>query len=208
MNISDFLPDVYLDAQGVPEAIALHALRNSLRDFCEYTKAWQADATDVDLLADTQEYPLAGPSDSEFVAILTATYNDAPYDVRTLEEMDRILPTWRSDTGTGVAYLAYNKETLFVSPIPTADDSYPVIIRAAYKPTISATTCGDSLEEWREGISAGALARIKMISGKPWTDPQSAAFNGSLSEAAKRKARTRVLGGYTQRDTIIPPAKY
>lgn len=209
MNISEFLPEIYLEAPGCPEAVALNALRHTLREFCERTRAWQADLDGISLIDDIPQYDIDVPPDAELVVVLSARYDDSQITpIYTPEEMDRVLITWRTDTGTGVSYLIQEWNTLFVSPIPTADDTTPVYLRAALKPTMTATTCSDILDQWREGISAGALARLKSAPGKSWTDREGAEYYRGMFETAKRKARVRVMNGFGERTTSVIPTAY
>jgi hypothetical protein len=209
MNLSTFLPDIYLEAPGCPESVALNALRHAMREFCERTRAWQEDLDDISVISGQPSYDIDVPVDAELVMVLSGRYDGSQFDkIYTPEEMDRVLVTWRSDTGTGVDYLIQDWNTLYVSPIPTADDSEPVSLRAALKPTLSATTCGDILDQWREGLSSGAIARLKMITGKPWSDPQGAVYHASQFETAKRRARVLVLNGFGERATAVVPQKY
>jgi hypothetical protein len=184
-------------------------LIHSLREFCEFTKAWQADLDAISVLSGQPSYDIDVPVDAELVVVLTGRYDDSRFDkIYPPEEMDRVLTTWRSDTGTGINYLIQDWNTLYVSPIPTADDAEPVYLRAALKPTMTATTCGDILDQWREGLSAGAIARLKMTPGKPWSDREGAIFNARMFETAKRRARIRVMNGFNERATSVIPQAY
>lgn len=208
MNLTDFLPDIYLEALGCPEAVALNALRHTLREFCERSKAWLADIDSISVIADQPSYDIDVPPDAELMILLSATYNSRTMTIYTPEEMDRLLTTWRTDTGTGVSYLIQDWTTLYVSPIPTADDSYPIYLRAAFKPTMSATTCGDVLDNWREGIAGGVLARLKTVPGKPWTDREAAVYYRSLFDDAVRMASVRTLTGFSKRSMRVTPRSY
>lgn len=208
MNLSEFLPEIYLEAQGCPEAVALNSLRHTLREFCERSKAWQADLDSITLLEDQPSYDIDVPPDADLMILLSATYDGAPIQIYTPEEMDRILTTWRTDTGTGVTYLIQDWTTLYVSPIPTADDATPIYLRGALKPTMTATTCGDILDTWREGITAGALGRLKAIPNKAWTDREGASYYGRVFASAVSNATVRTLTGFSKRSMRVTPRAY
>ena len=208
MNLSEFLPEIFLEVNGCPEAVALNALRHTLREFCDLSKAWQADIDSVSVISGQPSYDIDVPPDAELMILLSATYNSRPMTIYTPEEMDRILTTWRTDTGTGVSYLIQDWNMLYVSPVPTADDSNPIYLRAAFKPTMVATTCGDILENWREGISGGALARLKQIPGKAWTDRDGALYYRSLFDDAANMACVRTLTGFSKRSLRVTPRRY
>src|SRR5690606_1365633 len=93
-----------------------------------------------------------------------------PVPVTTAREMDFHATDWRNVRGGSVSAIIPGASSIRVYPIPVADDENTIVILAALRPTHSATTCGDVLDGWREGIAAGALARLKKIPNKPWSD--------------------------------------
>lgn len=208
MNISEFLPEVYLEAQGCPESVAINALRNTLRELCEQSKIWQEDLDSISPISGYQTYDIDVPVDSELSVLFQPLYNGQEMKLYSPAEMDRKVSTWRTDTGAGVTYVIQDWNKLHVYPIPTADDDNAIYLRAALKPTLVGTTCSNILSNFSEGISAGAIARLKAIPNKPWTDREGIPYYASLFAASIRKAQVMALKGFSVRDTKIIPRNY
>lgn len=203
MNLSEFLPDIYLEAPGCPEAVALNALRHTIRDFCERTRAWQAVIDPIDLIAGQPSYDIDVPHGAELMLVLSATYDGMTIPIYAPEEMDKARPSWRDETGTGVSKLIQDWNTLFVNPTPTADDDVQIEIRAAFKPTLSATTCGDILGNWHEGIAGGAISRLKSIPGKPWTDREGVSYYKGVYADSVANASIKTLTGFSRQSKQV-----
>lgn len=206
MNISEFLPYVYVEAEGCPEALALNALRLSLRDFCDRSHAWR-DSVAITLLADTQEYTITTDAGSELAmrGILEAEYDGAAVDVRTSEEMP---VGWRTETGTGLTAIVPSRRTLLAYPIPTANDATPLNLIVALRPTLDATTCDDTLADWTEGIAAGALAILKLMPNKPWTDREAVPDLRNTAASVAGSAQITMLTGNADRVLRVRPVSF
>ena len=95
----------------------------------------------------------------------------------------------------------YQKDarTFSVYPIPKAADKQSLTLRVALKPTRSATTIDDFIfEEYAETIGHGAITRLALSPGKPYTNPQLAAARNGLYNAGLNVARDRAQKGYVR----------
>lgn len=204
MDIADFLPEVALEAVECPEAVMLNALRNAIRDFCLRSGIWAEDLADIALLTDQPEYSLTLPDGAEFVRIEKARYNGRPVGVFTEQEMDDSVSNWRASTGASLsAIVSLSQTTIRAYPVPEADDTNPLMIRAVLKPTLAAATCHDDVGSWSEGIVAGALFRLKKMPNKPWSDREGAAVYRNEFEAAVGRATDSALRGHARRSLSV-----
>lgn len=208
MNLTEFLPDIYLEAPGCPELVALNALRHTLRDFCERTHAWQETLDAIAPLEGFPSYDMDAPPDSEVAVILSATYAGRPVPVTTAREMDFHATDWRNVSGGSVSAIIPGVSSIRVYPVPVADDEDTIVIRAALRPTHSATTCGDVLDGWREGIAAGALARLKKIPNKPWSDREAVSVYARDFGNAIADALSMTLRGNTVKSLRVEPRSF
>lgn len=205
MKIEEFLPELYLEADGCPQAVALNALRNTLRTFCELSEVWQEDLDDISLLASTAEYDLDPPVDTEISHVSAVRYGEEPVTLTTELEKNARDSGWRIRTGTSVIEAIATPTIIRVIPIPTADDSTALTVTAALRPSLSAITCADVLQKWNEPIVAGALARLKKIPSKPWTDREAVTAYVMEFKRGVGDARSAALRGHARRSLTVKP---
>lgn len=197
MNISDFLPDVMAEARGCPEFLALPQIRYALREFCDQSRAWTVDADPVVLVGGVYEYPLDLPPDVELAVngLLSGEFQGALVDLVPYAS----LPAgWRSEPWNGLKGIASrDRRAIVVYPPPLADIADPLTVTVVVRPTVSAQTCGDILGDWIEGIAAGAVARLKAMPEKPWSDRPAVGEYRSRFESAINSASASVDKGHS-----------
>ena len=67
-----------------------------------------------------------------------------------------------------------------------------VPIRASLQPSYGATTLPDVIaSQWREAVVSGAIARLLMMNGRPWADPQLSSYHRDISVGMARQAVSR-----------------
>ncbi len=208
MQIEEFLPEVYLDAPGVPEAVALNALRNALRDFCRESGIWQADLDPITLKADEPVYDLDAPFGAEVVRVASATYRGLPVAMLTEADMDHHVTGWREQTGSGLQAVLVSTKTMRAFPVPEADDANTVTLRAVLQPKRDAERCDDALGRWNEAIAAGALAKLKAIPNQPWSDREAVAFYQKTFRSGQLRARGAVIRGNSERSLTVRPRRF
>lgn len=195
MNIADFLPDIYLEAQGCPEDVALNALRHALREFCERTHAWQEEIDPIALSAGVRAYPIDPPPGAELVVVMRARYDAIQIPIYTPIDMDDQFPLWKTIVGGVVVAVVVEKSSVSVYPTPAENDARTLNLRAALRPSMNADTVPDELDRWREGIASGALARLKIVGGVPWSDREGAPVYRARFINSIYDARGTVLSG-------------
>jgi hypothetical protein len=122
--------------------------------------------------------------------------------------MDGLYPAWRSASGPGLVAIVPTRSSVTAYPIPSADDTKPLYLRCALKPTLSATTCGDVLDNWRDGIAAGALAKLKAMANKPWTDREAVASYRKTFDRAIGDALHATLRGDSAVSLTVEPRTF
>lgn len=202
MNIADFLPYVYAEAEGCPEVAALNVLRLSVREFCDASKAWRHVADPIYMYAGYNEFDIDVPLGAELAmkGIIEAEYSGAAVDIRTSEDLPA---NWRTETGSGITAIVPTRRTVLVYPTPTANDPLPLNLVVALRPALDATTCSDTLADWTEGITAGALARLKLMPNKPWTDREAVADLRTQFDREARKTLSATISGHAKRTMRI-----
>lgn len=163
---------------GCPEPTIQQAVLDAAIDFCAETRIYNT-FVQFGSTAGLQSYTLPAPTDSD-------------------EEIHTIMNVWWKTRHLGAAadYLIDYPQTLFstsfstqekgdprrwmraqngsftVYPVPTAAVADGFTIQYAMKPRLTATTIPDLLiDQWRDAIISGALARLRSIPAKQWTAP-------------------------------------
>lgn len=187
----DFLPKVNQYAPGCAEPAAFDALRAAAAEFCERTGLWRATLT---INTASQEPDImALPADSTMHAIELVLFNGRELERVTPEYLDERFSTWRTETATGepqyITQLVQDEIRLY----PFADGEVSAFVRL--KPTANADTLPDFLaDRYRDTLQAGALAKILLLPGQPFTNPDlammfHARFQADLDRLFDAKSR-------------------
>lgn len=193
-----FLPEVAPLVPGCPNPVAVNAIRNAAIEFCTETLVWQ-EAQEA-FSATSTDFPMTldAPSGTRAVQVVSMTVGGVPVDPVTEDDLDRTMPSWRTQSGDGVQGF-YQPDDATVSVYPLPANSLSFQLRVAYSPTRAASSMSaDIAQRHMEAIAAGALARLMDMPAQPWSNPDQALvmrgrFNNAIHNAriAVNKSRTR-----------------
>jgi hypothetical protein len=109
--------------------------------------------------------------------------------------------------GTPAYYAQRDNADFYLAPIPAAVDSFRVLY--SVKPTSSSSSIPDSVgKEHRETIAHGALYRLQMMSGQPWSNPNAAGVNKQLFERGVGKVIRQVKYGFSGGSLTCKPRAF
>lgn len=191
LDISDF---VRTEARGAPEFMIERAVRESVIEFCVKTDAYRLEPEAIQIIAGIDEYDLTTPAGTELNHIIEIYRNR-----QTLRPVSysRLLEVKGDGTQTGTPqYYSQRDNTLFyVAPVPADAETLSVLY--SVKPTSTSTSIPDSIgKEYREAIVHGAIYRLQMMSGQPWSDMGGAQSNKSLFDTRVGQVIREVRYGY------------
>ena len=173
------------DVPNCPEPTLMRALRASVEDFCRQTWIWRTTLDELELEPGEREYTLTAPRGARICAV-----------VEMLDTESRPFTAF-----------SYNLPIILL-------DTEPMSAKVVY-PTVALQPDGDTYTEvqdlfwdWREGLAAGAKARLFEIPGKSWSSPEQAAFAAGLFRTARNKARVRVLHGNQTKPQRVAPMRF
>ncbi len=172
----DFLPEVGLEAAGVPDIVAVNAIRNACFDFCRDSLWLCAVGSPVTYSENVQTYTLTPPADTLVVGVLNLNVDGKklapPW---TLEEVSSVRPDWQSAKGVVEGFVQPSNGVVSLIAVPNAAGFFTPTI--AYAPTRTATTVDERVFDYHlESIKYGALWKLKSMVGHPWSDPAGAAL--------------------------------
>lgn len=181
-DLDEFLPSIRPYAPGVADPTAYFAIRQASIEFCEKTRMWRYE-DEFDITADDFEGLLAPPS-SVVHDIEGVWFDGTKLRHVTPNKLDELVSDWRSgDTKpTGVPSYVTQTEpnTIILVPFGTGTVKLSLFL----KPAQDAIEVPDFLvDQHRETIAFGALARILMIPNQSFTDPNMGAAFGQAFQS-------------------------
>lgn len=181
--IEALTPGVVVGLVGVPEPIALHAIRQACSEFCSDTGAVVFSET-VSVPAGATEFTLTLPAGLRVARIVEVRADGALLPLVTALGVG----TAKSTDVTGYTATSRGVVTLYGFP-----DGGGVRVLAALTPTNDATSVPTELvERYIDALELGARARLRGQSGTAWYDPKDFAMLADRFRLAKARARVEV----------------
>jgi len=176
----DFAPFIRPEVQGCPDFLLERAVRDAATDFCRRTDVYLAEPEYIQISAGVNEYSVTIPTGTELNHIVDIYNNNIALSPVSFTELLKRLGD--EDTRGNPKYYAQRDNTdFYLAPIPADKDTLRVLY--SLKPTSSSTSIPDTIgKEYREIISHGALFRLQMMAGQPFSNPNFGAINRDLFE--------------------------
>lgn len=180
MKFLDFAPFIRPEVQGCPDFLLERAVRDAATDFCRRTDVYLAEPEYIQISAGVNEYSVTIPTGTELNHIVDIYNNNVALSPVSFTELLKRLGD--EDTRGNPKYYAQRDNTdFYLAPIPADKDTLRVLY--SLKPTSSSTSIPDTIgKEYREIISHGALFRLQMMAGQPFSNPNFGAINRDLFE--------------------------
>ena len=198
--LEDMLDRVRPEVRRCPTDLMVQALRDTIRDFCQWTRAWQIERADAEIVAAQSDYTIYVPG--AWAQPITVEYMEldgAPVRFQTVEWLDINISEWRYREGDDFRYFTHITPDKFTFPcVPTANGTANALkYRASYKPSDDSDRVESKLvDEWIEVFSDGAKARLKAMEGEVWANTARANKLEAMYRAGRQKARIRVSRAY------------
>lgn len=196
----DFYPAIRAAAKDCPLGLATYYLRQTAIDFCERTWFWQADLANVDSVALQAEYSFAQPTDAIVYKILNARFDGKRVTEKNADQLEEEYADWESESGEQPLYITQKEPDKYILvPKPSSVIVDAIYLKVVLKPSQDSVTLPDNLlEEYKQTIVNGALAKIKAEIDKPWSDDSGAQLRHNLYEEAVGPAKTRAQKGFNR----------
>jgi len=198
---TEFLPEVMLDVSGCPDQVAINAVKQSAIEFCNQSRVWREQLSDLVTAQSDPDYPLDSlvPTDSEVLGVHKLQHNDLSKPLSTIAKQQ--LDIYRLTDTEEKPYYFNNDTPMIVRLYPTPNAIYTMFIWAHLKPTKLSTSGPDFLyNDWLEPIAHGAKARLKSMSGRQWMDKSMVRhhrreFINGWTEARIRDSKSNIQAG-------------
>ena len=206
----DFFPNILTEAPGAAEVVVANAVRNACIEFCEKSLILQRDHDPVSLKKGVVDYDLEPPRGYIVVKVMKAWLEDAQLDplapdfVREASVYNRLFSSYQDKSSTPRVYLQKDERSVSVWNPPEKDYPNGLTMRVALKPTRASESIENViLEDYAEAIASGALSRLMMSVGKPYTNVEMAGVHKGLFQQAINVARARALHGQVRSNLSV-----
>ena len=173
MKLDALHPYVAPHVIGCPIPVMDHNIRLSAIEFCNKTR-WHEDACPSFRAGDAGVYELEAETGQEIFRITSVSVDGKKIDPETKATGLRLIAAG----STQRFFVVIDAEQIQINPAPAVTDK--VHVTAAFRPTMAATTLSDALDEWREAIAGGAIARIAAIPKQDFSNPDIAMYQKSV----------------------------
>lgn len=208
MNIDDFLPHLLTELPGCPDQLVKQQLLFGAIEFCTETHAWNEIQDPITIIDKINEYDVEVPTGARIVSVKDVWASSRKLRPVTMEQLFERIPNWQTAEGSEPVY--YNASTdwttIKIFPKPFEANKAKLTLRVAYAPTMAATSIPDevAIKYW-DGLIGGAKARLMLMPGKAWTNPQLAAINRDLFNDAMLKAKISQIHDRVQGSVSVRP---
>ena len=200
-----FLDEVLPHVPGCTNEIAIQAIKNTVIDFCEKTLILQVDHDPVTVIAGEVDYDLEPPEGYLVTKIIRAWFKNNELTPVGPDDIDKPALYNRDFAGVDAGRADPNvitqkdERTFSLFPIPLNTDPLALTIRVALKPSRSSTEVEDNInEDYAETIAPGALTRLFLSPGKPYSNPQIGVARNQLYQVGVNLARQRATSGFVR----------
>ena len=195
MKYSDFTIQVKPEAGGAPDFLIERAVRDAAIDFCQRTDVYVPEPEFIGIIKGVNEYAVTIPTGTELNHIIDIYDNKTALRPVSYNDLLRRLGD-ETEQGQPKYYAQRDNTEFFLAPIPSSNDSFRVVY--SVKPTATSTSIPDTIgKEYRETIVHGALFRLQMMSGQPFSDPGAAQANRALYEREVGRTVRQVKYGFS-----------
>lgn len=182
-ELSEFLPAINPFAPGCAKPTAFNWIRQAAAEFCERTRLWRYE-DQFKVVADDEF--IAVPNGVVIHEIESAAFDGRPLTPRSISDLDKENGRWREDMGSPSGITQASPDTLRLVPRSAGTLTLSVFL----KPSMDADEVPDwMVDQYRQVIADGALARILVIPNQSFTNVDMAAvFSQSFQAALARLA--------------------
>ena len=195
MKYSDLGIYIRPEVQGCPEFLVERSVRDSAIDFCARTGVYIPEPESLTIIKGVNEYAVSLPTGTELNRII-----DIYSDKTALQPLGytELLQRLGDDTeqGSPKYYAQRDNADFYLAPTPDAAATLRVVY--SVKPTATSSSIIDTVgRENREALVHGALYRLQMMSGQPFSNDGAAQMNNQLFDKAVGRATRQVQYGFS-----------
>lgn len=187
---------------GCPYPLVVQYIRDAAIRVCERALVWRYEQPAFNLTPGAYQYSFNKPDDTQVQAVLSATLNNSPLEILTLDNATKLYPSWPilSTTSTAIAENGTEPRSLaqvdtyryVVLPAPDAAVTYSLRMIYALKPSRSALEMDESVfNEYELPIMHSALQNLLVMPKTEWSDRELATYHAKQFIFTLNEARAQ-----------------
>ena len=199
-----FLDYVLPHVPGCTPEMALLEIKNTIIDFCEKSLILEQDADPVTVINGISDYDFEPPTGYLVLKIMKAWYKGQLLDAYSGDQVETP-SVYNQNSGYLVNrgdprfYRQKDARSFSLYPVPAETARLALTMRVVVKPNRTSTEIDDVIfDDYAEIIGHGAVSRLALSPGKPYSNRQLAADRQSLYIAGLNVARDRAQKGYVR----------
>ncbi|MET3134957.1 hypothetical protein AAKU55_005260 [Oxalobacteraceae bacterium GrIS 1.11] len=209
-SIDIFIPHILPSVLACPDFSIRSAIIEAAIEFCGDAGAWTETLDPIHMSAGTHSYELDVPKDARALVVKNVWARNGALVAKTMDDIAALMPDWQSAQGTPAYYNQQDWDELRVYPTPGDGDAGGTLsVRASLAPTRGASTLPNFLVERHfQTIVAGALARLMLVPGQGWSNPQLAAYFKNEFRLACANAKVELFHDRVACNLRVAPRRF
>jgi hypothetical protein len=207
MNLDAFKPFVATEVIGCPDPLISQSLLMACAEFLRASMGWTVTLSPIALVDGQRDYQVPVPLDANLVAVRDVWVGARRLDAAPMATLRAYLIEESSEPT--FYNMAADRGTLSVYPMPNGVTSQTLVLRVAYTPMPSASELPDFVwQNYLDVVASGAKARLMMMPGVPWTNPQLGAYYRQIFDAAVVDARIEEMHDRAPGRLTVQPRRF
>lgn len=191
IKYSELLDEVlpYLAADP-SNPVTVNAIKRSVIDFCSGSWIWQYLPDPLDVVAGEAFYTLEAPPGTDISVVMDVSHNNVPLTNKTTSWLDHEIPGWRTERKNPKYFTQVDTEQIVLAAVPDLNITSGLSMTFALQPSQSASSFPKWIfNQYVYALADGAISKLMLMPGKPWTDTQNGADRRTRFEQAIANAR-------------------
>lgn len=188
-----FLPQMRLEVAGCPDPVLKDALLKVATDFCTRSLCWNEPLAVVSVTDTSFPYtiPVAAHATLTRLLAVRAPGKIHPTNYAALDTVT----DWETQKGSPTHYLFDGSGRLILFPLPSV--ATQMKLRVALTPARGATVLEEFLfTRWRDPLVDGAVAELKAMKDRAWTDIANVPYNFKRFETGLSDATVEAMRSF------------
>lgn len=199
--LEEVLDRIRLEVPQCPRELMQSELVRVVRDFCQYTRAWQFEVDDESILQLVSDYDIevTDPAKAQPIAVEYLTVDGVKSRFKEVKWLDDNMTGWRTRAADDFRFFTQIQPKVITFPcVPTKNGTVGGLrYRVSMKPPLTATVLdSDFLNEWQDILQDATKGHLMLMDGKPWYKPKRAETLLVPYSRARTQARIRVDRSY------------
>ncbi len=197
--VTEVLPVLAADPS---DPVTEHAIKRAAIEFIGKSWVWRDLPDAIDVTQGEAAYDLEPPQGADISMVVTAILDGTPLDPTTPEWLDQNVRDWRTEQDTPRYFAQVDTEQVILAKVPSSTVTAGLVLTVAVQPSVNSTGIPKWIaSKYLDEITSGALARLLLMPGQPWTDMALGKDHEGKFKAGIANARADIVAGLNSAPT-------